>query len=111
MELMEGVEERPGAALHEGLPWAWSSFPEYLDAIERMPHDIDVCAQVPHGALRVYVMGERGARREAATAEEIDAMSELVEQALVAGARGVPSARTGRRRATKSDPRPASPAA
>src|SRR5262249_26419639 len=106
MELMEGVEERPGAALHEGLPWAWSSFPEYLDAIERRPHDMDVCAQVPHGALRVYVMGERGARREAATAEEIAAMSELVEQALVAGGRGVTPAATLGRPTSQGEPTP-----
>src|SRR6185436_7443408 len=58
IELMEGVEDIPGAALHEGLPWTWSSFPEYLDAIERMPHDIDVCTQVPHGAARVYVVAQ-----------------------------------------------------
>src|SRR5215468_6090879 len=75
IELMEGVEDIPGAALHEGLSWSWSSFPEYLDAIERIPHDVDVGAQVPHGALRVFVMGERGARREPATAAEIEQMS------------------------------------
>jgi N-acyl-D-aspartate/D-glutamate deacylase len=106
IELMEGVEDIPGAALHEGLSWSWSSFPEYLDAIARMPHDIDVCAQVPHGALRVYVMGERGAEREAATAEEIARMSELVAQAVAAGALGFTSSRTVQHRTSKGAPTP-----
>ena len=63
IELMEGVEDIPGAALHEGLSWEWQSFAEYVDAVDRIPHDIDVGAQVPHGAVRLHVMGERGAQR------------------------------------------------
>src|SRR5262245_56956785 len=106
IELMEGVEDIPGAALHEGLPWSWTSFPEYLDAIERMPHDIDVCAQVPHGALRVYVMGERGANREPATDAEIARMSDVVAEALAAGALGFTSSRTVQHRTSKGAPTP-----
>jgi N-acyl-D-aspartate/D-glutamate deacylase len=106
IELMEGVEDIPGAALHEGLPWTWSSFPEYLDAIERMPHDIDVCAQLPHGALRVFVMGERGANREVASDAEIAAMADVVAQALRAGALGFTSSRTVQHRTSKGAPTP-----
>lgn len=106
IELMEGVEDIPGAALHEGLPWTWSSFPEYLDAIERLPHDIDVCAQVPHGALRVFVMGERGANREVASDGEIAAMADVVAQALAAGALGFTSSRTMQHRTSKGAPTP-----
>jgi N-acyl-D-aspartate/D-glutamate deacylase len=106
IELMEGVEDIPGAALHEGLPWSWSSFPEYLDAIARTPHDIDVCAQIPHGALRVYVMGERGANREVASDAEIAAMSDLVAEALAAGALGFTSSRTVQHRTSTGAPTP-----
>ena len=58
--LMEGVEDIPGTALHEGIKWAWESFPEFLDAVDSTPKSLDVAAQVPHGAVRGYVMGERG---------------------------------------------------
>ena len=71
--VVEDVEDIPGAALHEGVKWEWESFPEYLDAVERFPRAIDVGAQVPHCAVRTYVMGERGANNELATPEDIEA--------------------------------------
>jgi len=94
IELMEGVEDIPGAALHEGLSWEWNSFGEFLDAVDARPHDIDVAAQVPHGALRLHVMGERGATHEDATPEDIAAMAELARQGIEAGGLGFTTSRT-----------------
>jgi len=94
IQLMEGVEDIPGTALSEGIRWSWESFPEYLDALERMPRALDVGTQIPHGAVRAYVMGERGAKNERATPEEIEAMARIVEEGLRAGALGFSSSRT-----------------
>ncbi len=94
IRLMEGVEDIPGAALHAGLSWEWESFADYMDAVDRLPHDIDVAVQVPHGALRVYVMGQRGADRDPATAEENARMRVLTRDAIRAGALGFSTTRT-----------------
>ncbi|MBO6655277.1 MAG: amidohydrolase family protein [Pseudomonadales bacterium] len=94
IELMEGVEDIPGAALSEGIDWQWESFPEYLDALERMPRAIDVATQVPHGAVRAYVMGDRCNSDYAPTQDEIDAMAELVREGVEAGALGFSSSKT-----------------
>src|SRR5215207_10472223 len=92
---MEGVEDIPGTALHEGITWAWESFPEHLDAIERTPHAIDIGAQVPHAALRGYVMGDRGAEHtEVPTAAEIAEMGRLAAEAIESGALGFTTSRT-----------------
>ncbi len=94
IQLMEGVEDIPGTALSEGMTWDWESFPDYLDSLERQERSVDVGTQVPHGAVRAYVMGERGAKNERATTEEIEAMGEIVTEALQAGALGFSSSRT-----------------
>lgn len=92
--LMEGVEDIPGTALSEGIRWDWESFPEYMDALETLPRTIDVGTHVPHGAVRAYVMGERGARNEDPTDTDIAAMSAIVEDGLAAGALGFSTSRT-----------------
>ncbi|MFC3226997.1 amidohydrolase family protein [Marinibaculum pumilum] len=94
IRLMEGVEDIPGTALAEGLPWSWNSMPDYLDAVDAIPHDLDICAQLPHGALRVFVMGERGADREPATDDDIAAMARLAAEAVEAGAFGFTTSRS-----------------
>ncbi|MGK2872832.1 MAG: N-acyl-D-amino-acid deacylase family protein, partial [Alphaproteobacteria bacterium] len=94
IELMEGVEDIPGAALAEGIDFAWESFPEYMDAIDRIPHAVDIGAQLPHAALRVYVMGDRAVRREPATLADIKEMGRLAREAMAAGAIGFSSSRT-----------------
>jgi len=92
--LMEGVEDIPGTALSEGMRWEWESFPEYLDALEQRKWTMDVGTQIAHGAVRSYVMGDRGARNEVATPEDIATMKELVKEAISAGALGFSTSRT-----------------
>jgi N-acyl-D-aspartate/D-glutamate deacylase len=104
--LMEGVEDIPGTALAEGIDWQWESFPEYLDALERKPRALDVGAQVPHGAVRAYVMGERGAKNEKATPEDVARMAAIVREALAAGALGFTTSRTLLHRAVDGEPVP-----
>ena len=94
IELMEGVEDIPGTALAEGIDWKWETFPEYLDALDAMPRALDIGTQVPHGAVRAYVMGDRGAYNEKPTPEEIEQMGAIVKEAIQAGALGFSSSRT-----------------
>jgi len=106
VQLMEGVEDIPGTALHEGIEWTWESFPEYLDAIDSKNYAIDVAAYVPHGAVRGYVMGDRGARNEAATDADIAEMARIVGEARRAGAVGFSTSRTMGHKARDGEPVP-----
>src|SRR5260370_19655050 len=94
IQLMEGVEDIPEPVLSAGLPRAWESFPGYMDWLSQRDFDMDIGAQLPHAALRVYVMGERGARRDPATSEDNRAMAELARDAVRAGALGFSASRT-----------------
>ena len=94
VELMEGVEDIPEPVLTEGLPWNWETFSDYLDALDGKPFDLDVVTQVPHAALRVYVMGERGVAREDATPEDRAEMARLAAEGMRAGALGFSTSRT-----------------
>ncbi|WP_426573040.1 N-acyl-D-amino-acid deacylase family protein [Aquihabitans sp. McL0605] len=109
--LMEGVEDIPGTALAEGITWEWESFPEYLDALDRMSWTTDIGTQIAHGAVRAYIMGDRGARNEPATAEDIAAMAAIVKEAVQAGALGFSTSRTIAHRAIDGEPVPGTYAA
>ena len=111
IELMEGVEDIPGSALAEGITWQWESFPEYLDAIEKRELAVDYGTQIAHGAVRGYVMGERGARNEEATEDDIAAMARLVQEGVEAGALGFSTSRTEGHRALDGRPVPGTYAA
>jgi N-acyl-D-aspartate/D-glutamate deacylase len=106
IRLMEGVEDIPFPVLTQGLAWNWESFPDYLEALAQRRFDVDIGAQLPHAALRVYVMGERGAAREPATAADIAAMAELAQQAMAAGALGFSTSRTLNHRTSDGQPTP-----
>ncbi len=103
IQLMEGVEDIPGAALAEGINWQWESFPEYLDALAAFPRAIDVATQVPHGAIRAYVMGERCNTDYAPSSEEVAQMAELVREGVEAGALGFSSSKTLLHKDVKGD--------
>jgi len=107
--LMEGVEDIPGTALAEGIKWNWESFPEYMNAVEKMQRAVDVGVQVPHGSVRAYVMGERGAHNEAATPEDIEKMAAVVRDGIKAGALGFTTSRTMLHRGGPGKGRPRRP--
>jgi N-acyl-D-amino-acid deacylase len=103
VELMEGVEDIPGVVMTTGLSWDWETYPEYLDAVDSRPHDINLASLLPHSAVRVYVMGERASAYEQATAADLDRMAQLTEEAMRAGAVGFGTSRTLFHRSSKGD--------
>jgi N-acyl-D-aspartate/D-glutamate deacylase len=108
--LMEGVEDIPGVALTEGVRFDWQTFPQYMDALDAMPHSLDFCVQVPHDPVRMAVMGERAVAQQAATPEDIAAMRAIVREALRCGAAGFSTGRTDNHRTAAGQETPASEA-
>ncbi len=106
VRLMEGVEDIPFPVLTQGLPWNWKSYPEYLDSLQSRRFDVDIGSQLPHAALRVFVMGERGANREPATPADIAAMAAIAQRAAEAGALGFSTSRTLNHRTSDGQPTP-----
>ena len=106
ISLMEGVEDIPEVVMREGLPWTWESFPEYLDTLAARRYDVDVATQVPHAALRVYVMGKRGADREPASAADRAEMAALAAEGIRAGAFGFSTSRLLQHRTSEGEPIP-----
>jgi len=104
--LMEGVEDIPFPVLTEGLPWNWRSYPDYMDSLARRRFDVDIGAQLPHAAVRVHVMGDRGANREAATPADIAAMASIAKRAMEVGALGFSTSRTLNHRTKAGEPTP-----
>ncbi|MEZ4265471.1 MAG: amidohydrolase family protein [Myxococcota bacterium] len=111
VQLMEGVEDIPGTALSEGIRWEWESFPEYMDALEKVPHAIDFACMVPHDPLRVYAMGERAIAEEQATDEDVATMRALLREAVAAGAAGFSTGRTDNHRDSDGKHTPSAEAA
>ena len=108
IKLMEGVEDIPGTALHEGLTWDWESFPDYMDALARLPRTIDIAAMIPHDPLRMYVMGDRAVFSEPATPDDIAEMRRLTREALQAGAIGFATGRSDVHKTADGDWTPSS---
>lgn len=106
IELMEGVEDIPGTALSEGMSWDWESFEDYLDVLDRGRYTADISAMIAHGPVRAYVMGDRGARNEPASDDDIEAMARIVTSAVAAGAKGFSTSRTIAHRALDGEPVP-----
>ena len=106
VQLMEGVEDIPEVVMKEGLPWNWASFPDYLDSLEDNRYDVDVATQVPHAALRVFVMGKRGANREDATADDRAEMARIAAEGMRAGAFGFSTSRLLQHRTAEGEPIP-----
>jgi N-acyl-D-aspartate/D-glutamate deacylase len=111
IQLMEGVEDIPHPVLVDGLPWTWESYPEYLDFLATRHYDMDICGYVPHAPVRVYVMGQRGADREPATAADLKQMARIVRDAVKAGAMGFSTSRTFFHRSSDGRPTPSFEAA